>query len=227
MSDWNKDKIKVAFDRFIAEHGRLPTALEVDKTEYLPSARHLQRRFGGLRALREQMGYQETDFGKGEHRSTLAKTNSIRGLEAEKELESSLIRYFGEAFVHTQKYYGDGKNRADFIVYTATTIFGVDVFTTETQHDLETNVNLKLKKYRDYPKNIPLFFVVVSTKLSRNAIKLAGTGIEKNKKQPNLTITDPIGLLKSVKDFTPYPLPTGFESIKSQRLFPYRIKRTS
>jgi len=214
MTEWNNASLKVAFDRYIAENGRLPTAPEVDNTDYLPSSRQIQRRFGGLRALREQLGYQDTDFGRGKHRSGLAKDNNIRGREAERELEKALIQYFGEPFVHTQKYYGEAKNRADFIVYTAKTIFGIDVFTTETKQDLQKNVALKIDKYSGYPKSLPLYFVVVSSLMSSDDIERAVAGMTKAQQLPNLTVTDTKGLILRVKDNTPYPLPAGFEGIE-------------
>jgi hypothetical protein len=48
---WNNENIKAGFDRFITENGRLPTAYEIDDCSYLPSARQIQRRFGGLSNL--------------------------------------------------------------------------------------------------------------------------------------------------------------------------------
>lgn len=213
MSSWDTKKLKVAFDRYIAENGRLPTAPEIDKTDYLPSSRQIQRAFGGLRALREQLGYPDLDFGKGEHRSTFAKNNTRRGREAERELEKTLIHYFGEPYVHTQKYYSDGKSRADFIVYTSSAIFGIDVFTTETKQDLQKNVAIKVDKYSDYPADKPLFFVVVSTSLSDNDINNAALAMKKTKKLPNLTVTDTKGLLANVMQYTPYPLPTDFRGL--------------
>ena len=102
---WNEEKLKVAFDRFIAENGRLPTAPEVDKTEYLPSARQIQRRFGGLRQLRRLLNYEITDFGSGRSRSRIATGGNLRGKEAERELEQQLSELFGEAYLNSENYY--------------------------------------------------------------------------------------------------------------------------
>jgi hypothetical protein len=214
MGEWDREKLKVAFDRFISENGRLPTSPEVDSTDYLPTSRLIQRNFGGLRALREQLGYQDIDFGKGKHRSEFAKSFNIRGIEAERKLEETLIEYFGEPYVHTQKYYGEGKNRADFLVYTAEGIFGIDVFTTETKQDLQKNVALKIDKYCDFPKNLTLYFVAVSTQLTSDAIKNAAASMIKTKRLPNLIVTDTVGLMLSVRQLKPYPLPDGFQTMR-------------
>lgn len=210
---WTTERIKVAFDRFRAENGRLPTAPEVDRVDYLPSARQIQRKFGGLKALREQLGYDETDFGKGKNRTRLASTNNLRAKEAERELEKELSDLFGEPYVHAEKYYGEGRNRADFIVYTMDGIFGIDVFTTETRHDLQKNVAIKVDKYLDFPQSVSLYFVVVSTTLNEDDVTAACRGMVKVSKLPELNIVTPAGLFRAVKALRPYSKPIGFVSI--------------
>jgi hypothetical protein len=210
---WSTARLKVAFDRYIAENGRLPTAPEVDKTDYLPSARQIQRRFGGLKTLRETLGYEDIDFGSGKSRSAIATRSNLKANEAERELLMELSNIFGEPYVHSEKYYGPGRNRADFIVYTADGIFGIDVFTTETRHDLQKNVALKVDKYMDFPKDVLLFFVVVSTELTEEDVLLATKGMVKIAKLPELRIVTPKGLFTEVETLTPYPKPYGFKSI--------------
>ena len=51
--EWTTERIKDGFERFRKENGRLPIASEIDSLEYLPSARQIQRKFGGLEKLRE------------------------------------------------------------------------------------------------------------------------------------------------------------------------------
>ncbi|MFA6295701.1 MAG: hypothetical protein WC666_04815 [Candidatus Paceibacterota bacterium] len=210
---WTQAKLKIAFDRYISENGRLPTAPEVDRTEYLPSARQIQRRFGGLKALRELLGYEDTDFGSGSNRSSIATRGNLKAKEAERELEIMLSQIFGEPFVHAEKYYGPGRNRADFIVYTKDQIFGIDVFTTETIHDLQKNVALKIDKYLDFPKNVTLYFVVVSKNLDEADVTKACVGMVKITKLPELQIVTPKGLFDKVRDLSPFPNPEGFVSV--------------
>lgn len=70
-SIWTIEKIKEGFERFEKENGRLPRALEVDSISYLPSARQIQRAFGGLVELRKLIGYEDNNFSAGKHRSKI------------------------------------------------------------------------------------------------------------------------------------------------------------
>lgn len=210
---WTKEGLKIAFDRYIAENGRLPTAPEVDKTDYLPSSRQIQRKFGGLKKLRAILGYEDVDFGSGSHRSELASRGNMKASEAEHELLFQLAQIFGEPFVHSEKYYGTGRNRADFIVYTKDVIFGIDVFTTETKHDLQKNVAIKIDKYLDFPDTQPLYFVVVSKSLNDNEVSEAVANMTKTAKLPKLKVLTPGGLFEDVSQYKRYEDPKGFISL--------------
>lgn len=212
---WTREKLKIAFDRYIAEYGRLPTAPEVDQTDYLPSARQIQRSFGGLKKLREALGYEDTDFGSGSHRSNLATRGNLKASVAERELQLQLADIFGEPYVHSEKYYGKGRNRADFIVYTRTVIFGIDVFTTETKHDLQKNVAIKIDKYQDFPKEFPLFFVVVSTTLSDEDVRSAFAHMTKTSKLPNVRVVTTQELVRQTETYERYQNPPSFKSLYS------------
>jgi len=186
--EWSKERIKSAFDEFVKLNGRLPTAPEIDQSSTLPSSRQIQRKFGGLRALRAELGYEVTDFGSGDFRSQIAKTHGLRGSNAERLLEQKLIERFGELFVHTEKLYGRGKNRVDFFVYAKNSNFGIDVFTTETTRDLQKNINIKVDKYLDFPKNIPLYFALASVSLTELDVKKSLDNMSKLAKLPNLRV---------------------------------------
>lgn len=185
---WSKERIKSAFDEFIKLNGRLPTAPEIDRSSALPSSRQIQRKFGGLRALRKEFGYDVTDLSNGVFRSQIAKSCGQRGLNAERLLEEKLIDKFGELFVHTEKLYGPGKNRVDFFVYTQNSNFGIDVFTTETVRDLQKNINIKIDKYLDFPSEISLYFVLFSKALGEAEVASALKNMSKLAKLPNLSI---------------------------------------
>lgn len=148
---WDLNKIKNGLERFNEENGRLPTAPEIDNLEYLPSARQIQRRFGGLEKLRADLGYQDVHFGKGKYRSKIASRANIRGRHTELALEKILVEKFGEVFVHTERIFDQSKNRVDFYVYTPDGNFGIDVFWTDTMRDLQQNINIKINKYKHFP----------------------------------------------------------------------------
>ena len=146
-TEWTIEKVKEGFNRFYTEHGRLPTSPEIDKIDYLPSSRQIQRKFGGLENLRAQLGYADTHFGKGKYRSAIATRVNSRGRIAEIELENVLRKKFGEVFVHTEKIFDDSKNRVDFFIYSPDGNFGIDIFYTDTMLDLQKNINIKIDKY--------------------------------------------------------------------------------
>jgi hypothetical protein len=150
--------IKQGFERFLFEYKRLPTSPEIDKLDYLPSSRQIQRKFGGLEKLREQLGYKDTHFGKGSFRSEIGTRSNVRGRDTEIALEKILREKFGEVFVHTERIFDDSKNRVDFYIYSPDGIIGIDIFYTNTMRDLQKNVNIKIDKYLKFPHK--LFFVV-------------------------------------------------------------------
>lgn len=153
---WTMEQIREGFERFRIERGRLPIAPEIDKLDYLPSSRQIQRKFGGLEQLRKVLGYEDTHFGKGSFRSEIATRSGIRGRDTELMLEKILREKFGEVFVHTERIFDDSKNRVDFFIYSPDGNFGVDVFFTETMKDLQKNINLKIDKYRKFPHKLYL-----------------------------------------------------------------------
>mgnify|MGYP001615366934 FL=1 len=165
---WTIERIKEGFERFKNEHGRLPRAPEIDRLEYLPSSRNIQKRFGGLARLRSQLGYSDVHFGRGVFRSEIATRVNDRGRNAELVLEKALRKKFGEVFVHTEKFFESSKNRVDFYVYSPDGNFGIDVFYTDTMRYLQSNINIKMGKYRNFP--VELFLVVANESLKQDDI---------------------------------------------------------
>lgn len=163
---WSIDKIKEGFERFFSENGRLPITPEIDKLDYLPSSKQLQRRFGGVKELRKILGYKDVDFGSGKHRRKIAIRINKRGRESELDLEKKLREKFGEVFVHTERIFDKSKNRVDFYVYTPSGNFGIDIFYTNTIKDLQKNINLKIDKYHNFTE--PLYFVVGNNNFSQS-----------------------------------------------------------
>lgn len=155
-SVWTAQKIKEGFEKFEREYGRLPIAPEIDKLEYLPSSRQIQRKFGGLEKLRKVLGYKDINFGRGAYRSKIALRVNKKGRETELELERILRNKFNEVFVYTERIFDDSKNRVDFYIYSPDGNFGIDVFYTDTIQDLQKNINLKIDKYLKFPSQLYL-----------------------------------------------------------------------
>lgn len=202
--EWTIEKIKEGFERFRNENGRLPIAPEIDKLDYLPSSRQIQRKFGGLEKLRTVLGYQDTHFGKGAYRSEIANRSNTKGRDAEISLEKILREKFQEVFVHTERIFDDSKNRVDFYVYCPDGNFGIDVFYTETMRDLQKNINIKIDKYQKFPHQ--LFLVVGNNNFEQK--ELDEYMISKKKALPqNTTITTLKTLFEIIKNRRNYPNP--------------------
>jgi hypothetical protein len=201
---WTIEKIKEGFERFKNQNGRLPMSPEIDQLDYLPSSRQIQRKFGGLEKLRALLGYKNTHFGKGNFRSEIATRTNIRGRDAELALEKTLRAMFGEVFVHTERIFDDSKNRVDFYVYSPDGNFGIDIFYTETMKDLQTNINIKIDKYHNFPHQ--LFLVVANQDFKQEDLK-AYMDVKVKPLPNNTNVTNLETLFKLLQDKRSYPNP--------------------
>jgi hypothetical protein len=151
------DTMKAGFIRYHSEHGYYPTFREFDKCPYLCSKKYI-RKYGGISKLRQSLGLDIVDYGKGSHRQSMGKDALKASIQTENEVKEYLIQRYGEICVHEQKLYGSSKTRLDFFVY-AEVNFAVDVFSTHTIEDMGTHLNIKLRKYGDFKSR--LYFVVM------------------------------------------------------------------
>lgn len=200
---WTLENIKSGFDRFYEENGRLPTVSEVDVSSYLPSSRWLQTKFGGIVGVRKSLGYVDCNLSSGLNRSNIAKRVNKMGLEFERQMERFLVNIFGEQFVHTEKRIGESRNRLDFYVYSVSSNFGVDVTKVDGNfRSLETNINLKIRKYKDIPIKL---YIVVEGNFSQFEID-AWLHTKKMSPPSSLQILTTNNFMKIVNKFTPYTL---------------------
>ncbi len=156
---WTQENIRLGVNMFFEEFNRYPTAEDFDNSKYLPSARQIQRAFGGLVNLRKLLKLDIIDYGSGDSRSKQSSEIGERGKEAERIMESILINHFGEHFVHVEKplykyvkdlelYNGAGKARSDFFVYHSGGVFCVDVFVARNMFTLKRIINIKAQNYQ-------------------------------------------------------------------------------
>ncbi|MEK7185014.1 MAG: hypothetical protein AAB726_00100 [Patescibacteria group bacterium] len=148
---WTIENLKSGLEHFYNEHQRYPTAPEVDKYPYLPSARSIERRFGGLVALRTKLKLKsQTDFRSGAHSSARANKINHRAHIVEDKVYKFLITKFKKEFVHREFFFTDDKRtRADFFVYDQKGGFCVDVFYPSDRRNLAGCLNSKLDKYEN------------------------------------------------------------------------------
>jgi hypothetical protein len=208
---WSREKIKEGFELFIKENGRLPTHYEIDDSPLLPSSRQIQRRYGGLSKLRVELGYGDIHLGKGIYRVNIQKTIGNRGGNAEDKLEQMLVEKFGELFVQSEKRFGVNRYRVDFLVYAKDAVLGIDVFATDDRRNIQKNIAIKIPKYRSFPANIPLLFLVWSDKFTEEEIDKSVQYMTALGDVPNLKIVGLEGLLERLNKLEPLIPPINYK----------------
>ena len=170
---WTEKEVMSGLKHFFDQNGRYPTAPEVDKYPYLPSARSIERRFGGLVALRKKLRLEtQPDFRSGKHSSERAHKINTRAHKTEKTVYEYLKGRFGKEFVHREYFFSDDKRtRADFFVYDTGKGFCVDVFYPSDRRNLAGCLNSKLHKYNNESMGqYPVIFLQMNEKLSQNVL---------------------------------------------------------
>jgi hypothetical protein len=205
---WTREKIQIGFKRFVSEHGRLPTSFEIDDMPDLPSSRQIQRAFGGLPKIREELGYGEINFTKGSLRD--AYEHGIKGLKSEQDLEMELVSQFGELFVHIEKRFGSHKNRVDFMVFTPEGNFGIDIFYSDHPRAMINALNIKIPHYEEFPIDIPLYFVCSNPVFTDDSISFAVRNMGKLKDRSNIKVVGLSGFRSKLAEHTRYKDPKNF-----------------
>jgi len=178
---WTIEDLKDGLKHYHELNKRYPTAREVDESEFLPSARSIQRRFGGLVELRKTIGLNGSiDFRKGEYSSDRAKKINERASVVEKQVHEYLINLFGVEFVHREFFFTDDKRtRTDFFIYCKNGNFSVDVFFAQDRHSFIGCLNSKMRTYSSIEMlQYPVIFLHMNSKISSEEIE----SILKNKK---------------------------------------------
>ncbi len=171
---WKLESIEYGLWRFFEQHGRYPTTREVDHDPNLPSSRQIQRQYGGLKKLRERLGWSEqTDFTKGDHSSQRAYSINQRAHQTEKEVYDFLIKKFGVQFVHREYMFtDDGRSRTDFFIFDKQGNFSVDVFYPKDKFNLIGCLNSKIQKYdSDIMIQYPVIFLQLNKDISEEEME--------------------------------------------------------
>lgn len=170
---WTVEKVKLGLERFYKENRRYPTGPEIDSADYLPSARTIERRFGGVVKLRGDLGLSgQSDFRQGSHSSERAFEINKRSNRVETEVYEFLIKKFGKEFVHREYFFTDDKRtRADFFIYDNQSGFCVDVFYPKDRRNLVGCLNSKLGKYSDsYMGKYPVIFLQMNAEITSDVL---------------------------------------------------------
>lgn len=139
---------KAQVERFIKENNYEPTSIDFDNTDYLPAARTIQRRYGGLPAFRKLIGLSTNDFTKGKARSKKAKTAMDKCLLEETKLFKELLAKYGSNNVSSPaRLFLNNLKTVDFKIEKDGKIYLIDVFYPSTRESFESCVNIKNNKY--------------------------------------------------------------------------------
>jgi hypothetical protein len=165
QSVWTKDELRAGFTEFRKLHSRYPTAHEIDAFPYLPSARSIQRTFGGLVNIRKELFPKEiSNYTKGSHRSGVAKKTFANGRTLEKAFYEYLVGKFEEIAIHEHKLIRPGDVSSDFYIYlNSTDGIVIDIFYADSLLNLINVVNIKLRRYSLITP--PTYLVVVGNPL--------------------------------------------------------------
>ncbi|MDB5182219.1 MAG: hypothetical protein JWO47_3 [Candidatus Saccharibacteria bacterium] len=212
---WNEEKIKAGIENFRREFGRIPTSRDFDEVTYLPSARQVQRAYGGLVTLRKTLGYDDTDFTRGDLRKLIATNSNKRGLSAEDDFEPLLVAKFGEPFVHVQKrYYKGSKNRYDFLVYAKNAVCGIDIFATDRSFYIEKNLRHKILRYKNAPSSLDIYFVLMGSEYTPEDVKKAAGSISELSKYSNMKPVHESEFFEIISQYEPLEIPDKFYGLE-------------
>jgi len=179
---WKVEEIEVGLKHFFEEYQRYPTSTEIDKYKYLPSAKSIQRSFGGLVIIRKKLNLEKNcDFRTGEYSSKRSFTINKRSNIIEKSVYDFLVNHYDKPFVHREYFFTDDKRtRTDFFVYDSKDGFCVDVFYPSDKRNLIGCLNNKLNKYSQiYMRQYPVIFLQMNLDIDQNILDR----IIKNKKR--------------------------------------------
>ncbi len=170
---WTLEELEAGFKEFYKEHGHYPTNPEIDRYEYLPSARSIERSFGGVVAVRKQLNLGgQDDYRTGEHSSQRAHKINTRAHAIEQDVYAFLCDRFGKELVHREYFFtDDARTRADFFVYDNSGGFCVDVFYPSDRRNLAGCLNSKLHKYAtEQMRQYPVIFLQMNDELSQSLV---------------------------------------------------------
>lgn len=199
------ENLKEAFEKFLEENGHYPSSGEINSCWYLPNTKFIDRKFGGLKKLREEIGIKDIDMRKGSVRGGVCIAINERGREYEEIIHKILCDKFGEIAVHREKIFGDqNRCRSDFFVWSGNGNFVVDVFYPRDIQSMGGCLTNKVKKYDDENMNqFPVIFLMMNNEIPKERIEIYKSRMKKKllKNQRVMYISDFEDFLKRKTKF--------------------------
>jgi len=165
------DKHKEMVQNFISTNGHEPTSLDFDKSPLLPTARTIQRLYGGLPQFRTLANLKTNDFTKGRIRAKRAKKSMSLSNDMETEIFKKLLSKHGSRKASSPaKLFLNSAKTVDFKVELDDKIYLFDVFYPTTQQSFSGCVNIKNKKYHSeedsfYTEPVEIILVCLNEKM--------------------------------------------------------------
>jgi len=184
-------ELEEAINKFITKNNREPTAIDFNEDDTLPSIRTLQRKYGGIKKIRETLGLKYIDHRMGTPRSITAAAAANRSTAYEKEMFEKLsakyhdntgVKKTVEKEVEYQQYGETFCNKVDIRSDVAIIdrennhIIFFDFFFPTSRSSFGGCVRTKKKKLRDNPVTITnytyeIIFVCVNNEFTTGDVK--------------------------------------------------------
>lgn len=91
---YTEEQIVINIKKLAEALGHEPTAYEIDDCEYLPPCRTIQRRFGGLPAIRKKAGFKVLNHTTGKTRGRTANMANNRSKSYERKIHDALVKKY-------------------------------------------------------------------------------------------------------------------------------------
>lgn len=160
-SQWSLEKLRIGLEKYKEIYHKYPSTLDFDKVDFLPSSRLIQRNYGGIVRLKEELELDcVTDYTRGEYRSKVARKTWNDAIDYECDFYNFLIAKIPEIQVHEHKILRPGHICCDFFIYTSNNGgFAIDIFYAQDLFSLSRVLNIKHKRYCEL--KILVYFVLV------------------------------------------------------------------
>jgi len=170
---WTLKKVKSGIDSFYSKHNRYPVSRDFDLDPDLPSARHVQRIFGGLVSLRKKLKIvSEKDFSKGSYSSTRAQKIKEQSTKTSRALLSILQKYAPYALIEVKVPIKTYRSTFDFKLGNEAQNCVVEHVNPRDDRTLIECIENKLRKIANIePNPKKVFIVIMNTKINQGKIE--------------------------------------------------------
>lgn len=190
MKRYTKNEVIDGLIRLKEELGHEPNAFEIDACSYLPVSRQFQRRFGGLQAIRKEIGFDSTNHTSGAKRKETAHVAQQRASKYESQLINKMFlkHHDSDKFTTTvtrhfayQQWLPDEGHYINIASDVAITdrvkkhVTLIDFFYPQDMHSFDGCVNSKIRKLEKHPVSLynvtyEVLFVCVNPEISQGTI---------------------------------------------------------